>query len=111
MNLLGIWDGHDSGAALLQEGRVQFAVNEERLTRRKLEVCFPARSIAACLAHARLAPSDVHVVAASTSDPRWTGTSPPDSPTKRSEPGTSSPSETTGRLNRSARSIRRTAFR
>lgn len=72
MNLLGIWDGHDSGAALLQDGRVQFAVNEERLTRRKLEVCFPARSIAACLAHAGLTPADVHVVAASTTDPAKT---------------------------------------
>ena len=51
---------------------MQFAVNEERLTRRKLEVCFPARSIAACLAHAGLAPSAVHVVAASTTDPAKT---------------------------------------
>ncbi len=41
MNVLGIWDGHDSGAALLQDGRLRFAVNEERLTRRKLEVRFP----------------------------------------------------------------------
>ena len=32
MNILGIWDGHDSGAALLQDGRLRFAVNEERLT-------------------------------------------------------------------------------
>ena len=37
MNVLGIWDGHDSGAALLQDGRLRFAVNEERLSRRKLE--------------------------------------------------------------------------
>ena len=72
MNVLGIWDGHDSGAALLQDGRVQFAVNEERLTRRKLEVCFPDRSIAACLAHAGLAPAEVHVIAASTVDPAKT---------------------------------------
>ena len=41
LNILGIWDGHDSGAALLQDGRLRFAVNEERLTRRKLEVRFP----------------------------------------------------------------------
>ena len=72
MNVLGIWDGHDSGAALLQHGQVRFAVNEERLTRRKLEVCFPTRSIEACLAHAHLAPSDVHIVAASTTDPAKT---------------------------------------
>ena len=76
MNILGIWDGHDSGAALLQDGRLRFAVNEERLTRRKLEICFPARSVDACLAYARLEPQDVDIVAASTSDPakalgRW----------------------------------------
>ena len=47
MNILGIWDGHDSGAALLQDGLLQFAVNEERLSRRKLEVVFPVRSIEA----------------------------------------------------------------
>ena len=69
MNILGIWDGHDSGAALLQGGRVRVAINEERLTRRKLEIAFPARSIPACLEHAGLEPGDVHVVAASTSDP------------------------------------------
>ena len=72
MNILGIWDGHDSGAALLQDGQLRFAVNEERLTRRKLEVAFPARSIAACLAHAGLSPEQIDVVAASTSDPAKT---------------------------------------
>jgi carbamoyltransferase len=72
VNVLGIWDGHDSGAALLQEGRLRFAVNEERLTRRKLEVRFPTRSIEACLTHAGLSGEQVDVVAASTSDPAKT---------------------------------------
>jgi carbamoyltransferase len=72
LNILGIWDGHDSGAALLQDGQLRFAVNEERLSRRKLEVCFPSRSIAACLALARLSPEQVHLVVASTSDPAKT---------------------------------------
>ena len=72
MNVLGIWDGHDSGAALLQEGRVRFAVNEERLTRRKLEVRFPTRSIDACLAHVGLDPHQIDIVAISTSDPAKT---------------------------------------
>ena len=76
MNVLGIWDGHDSGAALLQDGLLRFAVNEERLTRRKLEVRFPTRSIEACLAYAALEPRQIDVVAASTADPakaigRW----------------------------------------
>ena len=72
MNVLGIWDGHDSGAALLQDGRLRFAVNEERLTRRKLEIRFPSRSIDACLAYAGLAPDAIDIVAASTSDPAKT---------------------------------------
>ena len=72
MNVLGIWDGHDAGAALFQDGRVQFAVNEERLTRRKLEIRFPDLSIEACLAFARLDPRAVQLVAASTTDPAKT---------------------------------------
>lgn len=70
--VLGVWDGHDAGAALLQGDQVLFAVNEERLTRRKLEVGFPYRSIAACLKHTRLETSDIEDVAVSTSDPAKT---------------------------------------
>ncbi len=73
MYVLGIWDGHDAGAALLGSGgEILFAVNEERLSRRKLEVGFPSRSIQACLDHAGLAPRDVNRAAASTSDPAKT---------------------------------------
>jgi carbamoyltransferase len=72
LKILGIWDGHDAGAALLQDGAVRAAINEERLTRRKLEVRFPTSAIAACLALAGLQPSDVDVVAASTTDPAKT---------------------------------------
>jgi carbamoyltransferase len=72
LNILGIWDGHDSGAALLQEGQLRFAVNEERLSRRKLEIVFPARSIEACLAHSGLGPEQIDVVAATTCDPAKT---------------------------------------
>ena len=72
MNILGIWDGHDSGAAVLRDGTLRFAVNEERLSRRKLEVAFPVRSIEACLHGAALERADVHLVAVSTSDPAKT---------------------------------------
>lgn len=72
MNVLGIWDGHDSGAALLIDGRLRSALNEERFTRRKLEVRFPSSSITACLAMAGLEPPQVDVVAVSTSDPAKT---------------------------------------
>lgn len=72
MNILGLWDGHDSGAALLVDGRLAAAMNEERFTRRKLEIVFPALAIHACLEYASLQPADIDVVAISTSDPSKT---------------------------------------
>jgi carbamoyltransferase len=66
--VLGVWDGHDAGAALVQDGQILFAVNEERFSRRKLEIGFPRRSIAWVLSAAELEPEDVTMVAASTSD-------------------------------------------
>jgi carbamoyltransferase len=72
VNVVGIWDGHDAGAALLQDGRVRFAINEERLTRRKLEISFPDRSIRECLAFTGLAPDRIDLVAVSTTDPAKT---------------------------------------
>jgi len=70
--VLGIWEGHDAGAALVAGEEILFAVNEERLTRRKLEVGFPRLSIDACLQGAGVAPGEVAVVAASTTDPAKT---------------------------------------
>ncbi len=66
--ILGLWDGHDSGAALIKGDKVLAAINEERLTRRKLEIKFPARSIQACLAMAGITAADVSTVAVSTAD-------------------------------------------
>src|SRR5215469_5944110 len=68
MRILGVWDGHDAGAALMIDGQLVAAVNEERLTRRKLEIHFPSRAIAACLDIAHLSPDAVDVVAMSTTD-------------------------------------------
>ena len=70
--VLGIWDGHDAGAALIHRGNIVFAVNEERLSRRKLEVGFPVLSIGASLAYAGIEPEAVTEVAFSTSDPAKT---------------------------------------
>ena len=68
--ILGIWDGHDAGACLVdpEAGRILCAVNEERFTRRKLEVGFPRRAIETCLSIA----SDISEVAATTTDPAKT---------------------------------------
>lgn len=68
MYVLGIWDGHDSGAALLRDGKIVFAANEERFSRNKLEVAFPAKAIKEALKFAGIEPKDVEVVAVSTSD-------------------------------------------
>jgi carbamoyltransferase len=70
MYILGVWDGHDAGAALLdgESGRIVCAVNEERLTRRKLEVGFPVRSIEACLEEGGISVADVSQIAVPTSD-------------------------------------------
>ena len=68
VNILGIWDGHDAGAALFIDGRLAAAVNEERFTRRKLEIDFPRRSIAACLDIAGITPASVAIVACTTDD-------------------------------------------
>jgi carbamoyltransferase len=68
--VLGVWDGHDAGAALLdgESASIVCAVNEERLSRRKLEVGFPVRSIEACLKEGGISAADVSTVAVPTSD-------------------------------------------
>lgn len=68
MYVLGIWDGHDAGAALVSGDKIIFAANEERFTKRKLEIGFPKESIKACLSYANLKPSDITTVAVSTTE-------------------------------------------
>ncbi len=68
MYILGIWDGHDSGAALLDDGKIVFATNEERYTKRKLEVKFPYNSIEACLHFAKIKPSEIEHIAFTTTE-------------------------------------------
>ncbi len=63
MLILGIWDGHDAGAAIIENNEIKVAINEERLTRRKLDIGFPVNSIKACLEYLKLKPSDIDVVA------------------------------------------------
>ncbi|MDE1762040.1 MAG: hypothetical protein KGH59_02735 [Candidatus Micrarchaeota archaeon] len=68
MYILGIWDGHDSGAALLKDNKIVFAANEERFTKRKLEIKFPYHSIGAALRFAGIKPDDVETVAFPTTE-------------------------------------------
>ena len=54
---------HDSAAALVVDGRIVAAAQEERFTRRKHDADFPAHAIASCLAQGGIGPEDLdHVV-------------------------------------------------
>jgi carbamoyltransferase len=64
--VIGIHDGHNSSACLLADGRVVFAIQEERLTGEKNALGFPARSIQACLDFGNLQPRDVTKLAFAT---------------------------------------------
>ncbi len=68
MYILGLWDGHDSGAALIADGKILFASNEERYTGRKLEVRFPRNAIKAALDYSGVSPSEVGIVAFPTTE-------------------------------------------
>lgn len=61
--VLGISDSHDAGAALVVEGRLVAAVNEERLNRRKMSGGLPLLSIPTVLRIAGVQPTDVDRVA------------------------------------------------
>lgn len=62
MILLGLCDNHDSGACILKDGELLFAVNEERLSRKKLQGGFPSLSIGECLKQSGIKPSAIDAV-------------------------------------------------
>ena len=63
MHVLGISAFyHDSAAALIEDGRIVAAAQEERFSRKKYDPEFPAQAIEYCLAEARIALDDVERV-------------------------------------------------
>ncbi len=66
MNVLGICDSQDSGAALYVDGRLVVAINEERRNRIKLWGGFPRGSIEEVLRLGGLRPGDVDTVVVGT---------------------------------------------
>ena len=54
---------HDSAAALIEDGRILSAAQEERFTRRKHDARFPRRAIDFCLGQAGLSLSEVNYIA------------------------------------------------
>jgi carbamoyltransferase len=61
--VLGLSYSYDSGAALLVDGRIVAAVNEERMNREKMYAGFPKLAIAECLRIAGIRAADVSLVA------------------------------------------------
>ena len=63
MIVLGVHDGHDAGAALIKDGKILAAVNEERLNREKLYYGVPEQSILKVLEISKININDVNKVA------------------------------------------------
>lgn len=63
MKILGINYGHDSGAALIFGGKLICAINEERITRKKLYTGFPLNSINVVLNEGCIQYRDLDVIA------------------------------------------------
>ena len=59
MNILGVHDGKDAGVALIQDGRVVFAANEERYSRRKMHFGFPFLAFQKLLKYTGIEPRDI----------------------------------------------------
>jgi len=54
---------HDSGACLVQDGRIVAAAQEERFTRKKHDFDFPRKAIEYCLKEAGISKKDLEIVA------------------------------------------------
>lgn len=59
MNILGIHDGHNATVALFRNNRVEFALSEERLSRRKNQGGFPLLALECILSQAKLSLDDI----------------------------------------------------
>ena len=64
MKILGIsCYYHDSAVALIDNGKIVSAVEEERFTRKKFDDSFPVNALEWCLKESNLKPSDIDLVA------------------------------------------------
>lgn len=59
MKILGIHDGHNASVALLTDGKIEFALEEERLTRIKNHAAFPKEAISFLLKYTGTSPRDI----------------------------------------------------
>ena len=61
--VLGVSDSHDAGVALLRDGEIVAALNEERLSRRKQASGTPVKALQRIFEFSGIAPEEVDVVA------------------------------------------------
>ena len=54
---------HDSAAALVVDGRIEYAAQEERFTRRKHDAAFPREAVRNCLETTGVRPGQIDLVA------------------------------------------------
>ncbi len=66
MIILGIHDGHNSGASLFKNGKLLSALSEEKVSRNKNEYGFPIKSIQCILKHNRILKNQIDAIAVST---------------------------------------------
>src|SRR3989344_4523217 len=71
MIILGIHfeTSHDSGAAIIKDGQILFAANEERFSRVKGDSSAPIKSIEEALKFTKIKPSDIDIIVFSGSSP------------------------------------------
>ena len=63
VNILGVHIGHDSGAALVKDGKIISDVSEERFNRIKHYSGVPIESIDFCLSKGNLTIEDINIIA------------------------------------------------
>src|SRR3989344_106846 len=63
MRVLGIHDGHNASVCLLEDGKIKFAIQEERLTNEKNKCGFPSKSIKKTLEYLNLDVNEIDYVA------------------------------------------------
>lgn len=63
MKVIGIQDSHDSGVAYVEDNKVVFAVNEERLSRIKLCTGFPRLSLKMLINEHKINPKEIDKIA------------------------------------------------
>ena len=66
MKILGISDGMTGGAALIENGRIRYAIHEERLIRAKMATGFPSASISHVLEMTGTAVDEIDGIAIAT---------------------------------------------